>query len=247
MPEEEVDATGVVDEVVVESTEPGWVNPTDDSTIVAESESTSPTYKVKVGGEEIEVSLDEALQGYQRQEDYTRKTQELAAQRGELDYASRLAMALEADPVSAIEALRQAYEVGATPAAPVIDPTLDPEEARFATLEQRIVAQEQAAFERQVSAQLVGLHSQFGAFDDVELVKFAVEHNIGSLEDAAKVMTFDKTFTKINADKAATAAKATAPPVAGGHGVATGAVATGAQTEKPTIREALEAAVAAHS
>lgn len=241
----EPDATGVVDEVVA-SEEPGWVNPGSDDTVEAESNVPSPTYKVSIGGEEVEVTLDEALQGYQRQSDYTRKTQELATQRTELDYASRLAMALEADPVSAIEALRQAYEV--TPTAPVVaDANLDPEEQRFATLEQRIVLQEQAAFEQQISAQLSGLHQQFGAFDDVELVKFAVERNIPDLGDAAKVFTFDKTFTKINADKAATVAKTTAPPVAGGHGVAGGAVTPGAQTEKPTVREALQAALAAHS
>lgn len=39
---------------------------------------------VKVGGEEVEVTLDEALKGYQRDADYRRKTQELAEQRREV-------------------------------------------------------------------------------------------------------------------------------------------------------------------
>ncbi len=38
-------------------------------------------YKVKVGDEELEVTLDELLQGYMRQADYTRKTQALAEER----------------------------------------------------------------------------------------------------------------------------------------------------------------------
>lgn len=38
-------------------------------------------YTIKVDGEEIEVSLDELQSGYQRQKDYTKKTQALAEQR----------------------------------------------------------------------------------------------------------------------------------------------------------------------
>lgn len=37
--------------------------------------------RVTIDGQELEVTLDEALKGYSRQADYTRKTQELAAQR----------------------------------------------------------------------------------------------------------------------------------------------------------------------
>jgi hypothetical protein len=42
------------------------------------------TYQVKVDGEVVEISLKEALAGYQRQADYTRKAQALAAEREEL-------------------------------------------------------------------------------------------------------------------------------------------------------------------
>lgn len=44
-----------------------------------------PKYKVKVQGDEMEVDLDELLNGYQRQADYTKKTSELAAQRKEIE------------------------------------------------------------------------------------------------------------------------------------------------------------------
>jgi hypothetical protein len=61
-----------------------------------ESEPT-PTYKVKVGKEELEVPLDELLKGYSRTADYTRKTQEIAetrkaveADRQKIEEASRL-------------------------------------------------------------------------------------------------------------------------------------------------------------
>jgi hypothetical protein len=47
---------------------------------VSEKE-TLAKYTVKVDGEEVEVSLDELRNGYQRQADYTRKSQSLAEQR----------------------------------------------------------------------------------------------------------------------------------------------------------------------
>jgi hypothetical protein len=40
-----------------------------------------PKYKVKVDGQEVEVTQEELLRGYMRQSDYTRKTQQLANQR----------------------------------------------------------------------------------------------------------------------------------------------------------------------
>ena len=42
-------------------------------------------YNVKVNGEEIEVTLDELLNGYSRQSDYTRKSQELAERRKSIE------------------------------------------------------------------------------------------------------------------------------------------------------------------
>ena len=46
-----------------------------------EEELQPPSYVVKVDGVEQEVTLDELQNGYSRQQDYTRKTQELAQQR----------------------------------------------------------------------------------------------------------------------------------------------------------------------
>ena len=51
--------------------------------------------KLTVDGEEIEVPLAEALNGYQRQADYTRKTQELAEQRRQVQFAAALQEALQ--------------------------------------------------------------------------------------------------------------------------------------------------------
>jgi len=58
----------------------------------------SKTVRIKVDGEEVDVPLNEALAGYQRQADYTRKTQELSKQKQEVQTAAALAQALERDP-----------------------------------------------------------------------------------------------------------------------------------------------------
>jgi hypothetical protein len=50
----------------------------EDSEIVEEPKA---RYKAKVGGQEVEVELDELINGYQRSKDYTQKSQALAEQR----------------------------------------------------------------------------------------------------------------------------------------------------------------------
>lgn len=50
-----------------------------------ESEQEPQTFTVKIDGKEVEVSLDELKNGYQRQSDYTRKTMEAAEQRKAAD------------------------------------------------------------------------------------------------------------------------------------------------------------------
>jgi hypothetical protein len=63
----------------------------------ATEEEPTPTYRVKVGKDELDVPLDELLKGYSRTADYTRKTQEIAetrkmveADRAKIEEAARL-------------------------------------------------------------------------------------------------------------------------------------------------------------
>lgn len=55
----------------------------DEATDTEQSEKPQ-TYRTKVDGEEIEVTLEEALKGYSRQQDYTRKTMALSAKEKEI-------------------------------------------------------------------------------------------------------------------------------------------------------------------
>ena len=85
-PEEETPETeeSAPTEDVEESTEETQDEPLEEDVLEEEAEEEPDVYAVKVDGEELEVSLDELVQGYSRQSDYTRKTQELASQRDEM-------------------------------------------------------------------------------------------------------------------------------------------------------------------
>ena len=70
-----------------------------------EVEEEPDVYAVKVDGEELEVSLDELVQGYSRHSDYTRKTQELASQRDQMAQMQQQ----WASEISQAQAERQQY------------------------------------------------------------------------------------------------------------------------------------------
>lgn len=83
-----------------------------------EDDETPETYTVKVQGEEIEVDLDELKSGYQRQEDYTKKTQELSEEREKLEQdrqeveeqrekVQTFVSSFESDPVNVMQTLVQ--------------------------------------------------------------------------------------------------------------------------------------------
>lgn len=113
----EVEAQETVEEV--EETEAGEVEAAEEETTDAESDDeddseaeeqepqTPPTYTIKVAGEEVEVTLDELQKGYARQADYTRKTQELAAQRKETEKYLQQLQQQQEQYTQAIEALNQ--------------------------------------------------------------------------------------------------------------------------------------------
>lgn len=140
--------------------------------------------KVTVDGEELSVPLSELTQGYSRQADYTRKTQELASQRKEAEAALQLQRAFEANPGLTVQILaeRQGMSVqqflgmsqqqqnAAAQEAVQEDDYADPLEQQLAesnrrlqTLEQQI-AQERA--DRELRSVIEGLKQQYQASDD---------------------------------------------------------------------------------
>jgi len=82
-----------------ETTELGNSNP---EISTQEATPTGEMYNVKIDGEMQQVSMDELQNGYQRQADYTRKTQELATERERLAQGEAIVQALESDWITKI-------------------------------------------------------------------------------------------------------------------------------------------------
>jgi hypothetical protein len=74
------------------------------------SEHDEPKYRVRVNGEEMEVTLNELREGFQLKSDYTRKAQELASSRQEIDQRAQ-AIEQERQRYSQIlDAMKERYE-----------------------------------------------------------------------------------------------------------------------------------------
>ena len=157
----------------------------------------TPTYGVKIDGEEHQVTMGELQSGYQRQSDYTRKTQELARERERLAQGEAIVQALESDPQGAVTALADAFGVGVTgnPNGTtdymVEDADVDPDEVRLRRIESSIEDQNRAWRQQNLRGELVTLEQKFNApIDQSALFAHALKHNIGNLEAAYTHMTY---------------------------------------------------------
>lgn len=161
--------------------------------------------KVKVDGQELDVPVKEALSGYQRQADYTRKTQELAAQRESLQYAQTLAEALQADPNGTIELLSRHY--GAAPAAnqePQVDLDLmDPVERQVYELNQKVQMFEQAQAQQELEREIGRLTSKYQDFNPSEVINHALRSGVTDLEAAYKQVAYDRLAQEVAAIRGA--------------------------------------------
>ena len=163
--------------------------------VPSEATSDSPTYTVKVDGDEQSVSLDELRSGYQRQSDYTRKTQELSRERERLAQGEAIVQALEADPAGAIGALTDAFGLAHednrnTQVEAFED--LDPEEVRLRRIEQSIETQERASRQNNLQKDLQNLRDKYGTdINESELYAHALRNNIGNLEAAYTHLTYE--------------------------------------------------------
>ena len=159
-----------------------------------EATSTGDTYLVKIDGEEHRVSLEELQNGYQRQSDYTRKTQELASERERLAQGEAIVQALESDPQGAVSALADAFGGGVGNQNTVqreLEEDLDPEEVRLRRMESSIEEHNRAVRQQNMQSEVDGLREKFSAdIDERELYSHALKHNIGNLEAAYAHMTY---------------------------------------------------------
>lgn len=149
-----------------------------DSDDVADQEEVDeqPRYKVKASGEEIEVTLDDLIKGYQREADYTKKTQTLAEQRKQVEseravieqakqerdqYQQRLAAiesALRQAPQENLEALKETDPIGY--AVKVAEQTQRERQLQAIGAERARIAEQQQAEQSQHLSQFLAVEAQ---------------------------------------------------------------------------------------
>ena len=153
--------------------------------------------KLPVAGEEVEVPLSEALAGYQRQADYTRKTQELSQQRQEVQFAAAIQQALDNDPQGTIKLLQEHYGINNGAESFEDDPFADPTEKQIRLLETRIKSFEEAQALQQLERNLGFLQEKYGEdFDPNEVVAQALAVGSNDLEGVYKQIAFDRMMSK---------------------------------------------------
>jgi hypothetical protein len=201
-------------------------------------------YTIKVDGEQQQVSLEELQSGYQRQADYTRKTQELASERQRLQQAETIVSALEADPQGTLAALGNALGVADSP-VPRDDVSSwedeDPTAQRVAHLEAQVARQAQTHRKQALDKEVSRLKSQYGDFDEQGLFKHALDNKIANLEAAYTHMNFNGLAGyagKLQRDQETLEAKRGGAPVEGGKTVQQGAVVGDSPKKVTSLREA---------
>ncbi len=195
---------------------------------------------IKVDGEEVEVPLKEALAGYQRQADYTRKTQELSKQKQGIQTAAALAEALERDPFGTLSLLQQHYGVSQPNVQAVeedvwVDPVVK-ELEEIKAWKRELEYQQTLS---QVEKEITDLERKYGEdFDREEVIARALATGSQNLEETFKLIQFDKVYAerseatkKVAETTKRTQAKKAAGVVSGSSSSRGGAVAP---APKPT-------------
>ena len=87
--DEAIEETEEVEEEESEVADDDESEESEEEEVEDEDETESTVYTVKVNGQDVEVSEDELIKGYSRQQDYTQKTQQLAEYKRQLDGAAQ--------------------------------------------------------------------------------------------------------------------------------------------------------------
>jgi len=206
-----------------------------------------PLHTVKVDGEEMQIPESELLNGYQRQADYTRKTQEISAERERLQQAEAIVSALESNPEETLKVLARSFDLD-TPSASAAEPDEweddDPTAKRLAHLEQKIEKQEAAARQTAIENEVQKLQEKYGEFDSRELLNHALKNQIPNLDAAFAHWKFNEVKTtadKLQKEQEITNSKREAAVVTAGGSTQSG-TQTKSQSKASSIREAFEQA-----
>jgi hypothetical protein len=172
--------------------------------------------RVKIHGEDVEVPFSEAVRGYSREADYTRKAQEVAQQRQEAEFGLRLQQALQSNPEMTLQILAQQYGLSLAQAQEMVDEQ-ESEDEYGDPLEREIIYERQArlALEDRVSQReadeqlysaVAGLRNQFNLNDEDLTAVVGTAYQMGLGVDAFpmiyKTMQFDRIDARVRAHRA---------------------------------------------
>ena len=209
------------------------------------SEDNGASYTVTIDGEQMDVSQSELINGYQRQAEYTRKTQELATERERLAQGEAIVQALESDPESAVSALADAFGIRMGNQASVPQEEmeeLDPEETRLRRIESAIEEQDRIQRQQNLQKEMNTLRDKYQAdIDENALYSHALKHNIGNLDAAYTHMTYEDLQSKAkNSD--ILEEKRAASVVEDGSGATEGAISRDFNKAVTSLRDAFDLA-----
>lgn len=128
---------------------------------------------VEIDGKEV--TIEELKNGYLRQADYSRKTQQLANQRKEVEDAVKLHEHLKNNP----EILQQLQQVTDVPR------TLDPAQAKVIELEQKV-------YDMMLEREIEILQNKYPDFEVMEVLEMASQKQLTNLEDAYHLVKSSK-------------------------------------------------------
>lgn len=179
------------------------------------SEHKDKLVSVTVNGEVLEIPLAEAMGGFMRQSDYTRKTQSLADERSMAAWGREFQSAIKNDPQGTIKALQDALGFE-TSAETDIYGDLDPEVAVQLRSQQAQINQFQRTMERQqqnqvleqVKAEIASVKAKYSDFDEHKVLAIAASRGLPIL-DAYKLSKADD-FLNAETQRASVAATAAA-------------------------------------
>lgn len=174
---------------------------------------------VTVNGETFEVPLAELRNGYMRQADYTRKTQQLAADGEVVRWAQVLRQELTTNPQAVVLELAERFGVQLTPQndpwSELVenDPSLVPlvdqvrrQEQELAELRRSAQTTAQDRESAAVQAELNDVKARFADFDPQVVIPIALQNGV-RLEQAYKIWKADQ-ITSAEATKAESQRKA---------------------------------------
>lgn len=202
------------DEIAAQSAEPIEVSsgsPTSESVITEApdtptlnvAEYSNHRVPVKLDGEELQIPLSEAIAGYQRQADYTRKTQELSQQREKFEFASTLQAALENNPAATLSLLSQHYGSSEPVVEAVDESSFSPEERKIRELDKRVALFEEFQSQQKIEKEISNLQTKYSDFDVNSVVQSALRMNTTDLEGVYKQLAFDKIVAQSKLELAA--------------------------------------------